>query len=218
LQHEFKKLRDMIDTIPAMAWTALPDGSNAFVNRRWAEYTGLSPEDTAGAGWTATLHPDDRESYSERWKAALSAGEPFEAEARFRCAATGEYRSLLARGVPLRGDRGNIVRWYGILADIEDRKRAEQERERLQTDLAHINRKHDGRTVVSIAHEVNQPFQKWWQRQPPRWLAGETPNLEEALEAARRIVRDGKEGEVVGRIRAPTKRAATPGQRLTRTK
>ncbi|HWZ84047.1 MAG TPA: two-component regulator propeller domain-containing protein, partial [Terriglobales bacterium] len=155
LQHEFKKLRDVIDTIPAMAWTALPDGSNAFVNRRWAEYTGLSPEDTAGAGWTAALHPEDREAYSARWKAALAAGVPFEAEARIRCAATGEYRSLLARGVPLRDERGKIVRWYGVLTDIEDHKRAEQERERLQADLAHINRISTmGELSASIAHEV----------------------------------------------------------------
>ena len=47
LQRESRQLRDMIETIPAMAWTARPDGSNAFVNRRWAEYTGLSAEDTA---------------------------------------------------------------------------------------------------------------------------------------------------------------------------
>jgi PAS domain S-box-containing protein len=216
LQHEFEKLRDVIDTIPGMAWTALPDGSNAFVNRRWAEYTGLPPEDTAG--WTAALHPDDRESYSARWKAALTSGEPFEAEARFRCAATGEYRSLLARGVPLRGERGNIVRWYGILTDIEDRKRAEQDRERLQTDLAHINRISTmGELSASIAHEVNQPLSGVVSNGSAclRWLAGETPNLEEAREAARRIVRDGKRaGEVVGRIRALTKRAATPRERL----
>ena len=59
LQRESKQLRDVIETIPAMAWTALPDGSNEFVNRRWSEYTGLSAEDTAGSGWTAAVHPED---------------------------------------------------------------------------------------------------------------------------------------------------------------
>ena len=196
LQHEFKKLRDVIDTIPAMAWTALPDGSNAFVNRRWAEYTGLSSEDTAGAGWTAALHPEDRDTYSAKWKAALAAGEPFEAEARIR-AATGEYRSLLGRGVPLRDEHGNIIRWYGILTDIEDHRRAEKERERLQADLAHINRISTmGELSASIAHEVNQPLSGVVSNGSAclRWLAGETPNLEEARDAARRIVRDGKRG------------------------
>ena len=120
--------------------------------------------------------------------------------------------------MPLRGERGNIVRWYGILTDIEDRKRAEQDRERLQTDLAHINRISTmGELSASIAHEVNQPLSGVVSNGSAclRWLAGETPNLEEAREAARRIVRDGKRaGEVVGRIRALTKRAATPRERL----
>ena len=126
LQREFKQLRDVIETIPAMAWTALPDGSNTFVNRRWAEYTGLSAEETAGSGWTAAVHPEDRQPYSEKWRASLATGEPFESEARFRCAANGEYRWFLARGVPLRDKHGKILRWYGILTDIEDRKRAEE--------------------------------------------------------------------------------------------
>ena len=69
LQRDFKKLRDVIETIPAMAWTALPDGSNEFVNRRWAEYTGLSAEETAGSGWTAAVHPEDLQLYGEKWRA-----------------------------------------------------------------------------------------------------------------------------------------------------
>jgi PAS domain S-box-containing protein len=126
LQRAFKQLQDVIETIPAMAWTALPDGSNAFVNRRWAEYTGLSAEETAGSGWTAAVHPEDRQLYGEKWRASLVAGEPFEFEARFRSVANGEYRWFLGRGVPLRDRHGKILRWYGILTDIEDRKRAEQ--------------------------------------------------------------------------------------------
>ena len=74
LRRESKQLRDVIETIPAMAWTALPDGSNEFVNRRWAEYTGLSAEETAGSGWTAAIHPEDRQPYSEKWHASLATG------------------------------------------------------------------------------------------------------------------------------------------------
>jgi PAS domain S-box-containing protein len=126
LQRESKQLRDVIETIPAMAWTALPDGSNTFVNRRWAEYTGLSAEETAGSGWTAVVHPEDHQPYSEKWRASLDTGEPLESEARFRSSGNGEYRWFLARGVPLRDIHGKILRWYGILTDIEDRKRAEE--------------------------------------------------------------------------------------------
>jgi PAS domain S-box-containing protein len=207
----------MIETIPAMAWTARPDGSNAFVNRRWAEYTGLSGEDTAG-GWTAAVHVEDRQQYSERWRAALAAGEPFEWEARFRCAANGEYRWFLARGVPLRDEHGNIRRWYGILTDIEDPKRAEEERRQTEAELAHINRvSMMGELAASIAHEVNQPLSGIVSNGSAclRWLAGDPPNVAEVREAVGDIVRDGKRaGEVIARIRALTRRTAPPREKL----
>src|SRR5258708_3637726 len=57
-----RELREVIDTIPAMVWIALPDGSNVSVNRRWTEYTGLS---ATGRGWQAAIHPDDLERYVE---------------------------------------------------------------------------------------------------------------------------------------------------------
>ena len=126
LKRESKQLRDVIETIPAMAWTALPDGSNTFVNRRWAEYTGLSAEETVGSDWTAVVHPEDHPPYSQKWRASLDTGESFESEARFRCYGNGEYRWFLARGVSLRDEHGRILRWYGTLTDIEDRKRTEE--------------------------------------------------------------------------------------------
>jgi PAS domain S-box-containing protein len=140
LQRESKQLRDVIETIPAMAWTALPDGSNEFVNRRWAEYTGLSGEATAGAGWTAVIHPEDRQPYSDTWRTSVATGKALESEARFRCSANGEYRWFLARGVPLRDEHGKILRWYGTLTDIEDRKRAEEALKRNEAYLADAQR------------------------------------------------------------------------------
>ena len=220
LQRKSRELRDMIETIPAMAWTARPDGSNPFVNRRWAEFTGLSADDSAASGWTDAVHPEDRQAYAEKWRASLATGEPFESEARFR-SVNGEYRWLLARAVPFRDASGKIVRWYGLLADVADRKRAEEEREKLrelETEFAHINRvSMMGELVASIAHEVNQPLSGVVSNGSAclRWLGENVPNLDEAREAARRIVRDGKRaGEVIRRIRALTTKASTPWERL----
>ena len=109
-----------------MAWSTLADGSNVFVSKRWTEYTGLTAEDTTGWGWRAAVHPDDIDRYIEKWHASLATGEPFEDEARFRRAVDGEYRWFAAGAQPLRDESGNILNWYGILTDIEDRKRAEQ--------------------------------------------------------------------------------------------
>ena len=126
LRRDERQFRDLIENIPALAWSALADGSNVFVSRRWTGYTGLSAEDTAGWGWRAAVHPDDIDRYVEKWRASLASGEPFEDEARIRRAADGEYRWFLARAEPLRDERGSILAWYGMLTDIEDRKRAEQ--------------------------------------------------------------------------------------------
>lgn len=126
-----KQLRDVTETIPTMAFVTRPDGSNEFVSRRWVQYSGLSPEETAGSGWQATIHRDDIEQHLAKWRAALASGEPFENELRHR-SASGEYRWFLIRAVPLRSEQGNILKWYGTLTDIEDRKRAEDELSRQQ--------------------------------------------------------------------------------------
>jgi len=133
LRRSEKELRDVLDSIPAIVWSAVPDGSNSYVNRRFVEYCGIPPEQIAGSGWHAATHPDDLERHNAKWLACVASGKPFEDEVRFR-RADGDYRWHLQRGIPLRDTAGNIVKWYGVLTDIEDRKRAEdkireQERE-----------------------------------------------------------------------------------------
>ena len=130
-----KELREIIECIPGMAWTADCDRSNTFVNKRWSEYTGISPENTSGSGWQLAVHPDDLEQLMRKWRTSLTTGELFEDEIRFLHAADGQYRWFLARAVPLRDENGKILKWVGILTDIEDRKRAENE---LKAALAQI--------------------------------------------------------------------------------
>lgn len=131
LRKSERELRDVIDAIPTMAWSALPDGSNAYVNKGFAEYSGLSAEQAAGSGWQAATHPDDLQEHSIKWMASVATGESFQNEVRFR-RTDGQYRWHLCRGVPLRNDEGRVVRWYGILFDIDELKKTEsalQERE-----------------------------------------------------------------------------------------
>ncbi len=125
LRQREKDLREVVDTIPAMTVMALPDGSTVFASRRWTEYSGLSAEDSLGLAWKAAVHPDDLDRHMRRRRESLASGEPFESEVRLRRAIDGEYRWFLVRWVPQRDEGGEILRWYGILADIEDRKRAE---------------------------------------------------------------------------------------------
>jgi PAS domain S-box-containing protein len=127
LRRSENQLRNVIDTIPAMAWTAVPDGTNIFSSRQWTEYTGLGVEGSAGSGWEAAVHPEDLARYLEKWQASLASAQPFENEVRIRGTANSKYRWFLARALPLRDEVGNILSWYGVLTDIEDRKRAEEE-------------------------------------------------------------------------------------------
>jgi PAS domain S-box-containing protein len=118
------RTRQIIDTIPAYAWSTAPDGSADFINQRFADFTGRSIEELLGWGWGSSIHPDDLPSHVGLWRAALAVGEPMESEVRVR-GRDGDYRWLLIRNVPLRDELGNIVKWYGTAIEIEDRKRAE---------------------------------------------------------------------------------------------
>jgi PAS domain S-box-containing protein len=129
-----KDLRDAIDTIPAIVWSALPDGSNTYVNKRFVEYSGLSAEQTAGSRCEALVHPDDLERHASKWMEAIATGTPHENEVRSR-RADGHYRWQLDRGAPLLDEVGNIIKWYGVTTDIEDRKRAEEALQLVSSDL-----------------------------------------------------------------------------------
>jgi formate hydrogenlyase transcriptional activator len=118
------QLQTVIDTIPALAWSARADGSAEFFNRQWLEYAGLSIEEARDWGWMAVVHADDLNRLADYWRSILASGEPGEIEARLR-RFDGVYRWFLFRASSLRDESGNIVKWYGTNTDIEDRIRAE---------------------------------------------------------------------------------------------
>ena len=118
------RLRTIIDTIPAMAWCAMPDGFAEFHNQRWLDYTGLSDEEARGWGWKTAIHPEDSKDAVDDWRDIIASKKPGEGERLIR-RFDGEYRRHMYRAEPLMDEQGNVVRWYGTIIDIEDRKRAE---------------------------------------------------------------------------------------------
>jgi len=201
LQEQEKKFRDAVETIPAMAWIAGPDGAVQFRNRRWVEYTGLSQLGKAEEAGTIAVHPEDRDRIARRLGASFASGEPFEEEMRIR-RTDGEYRWFLGRAVPLRDKRGKVEKWYGAATDIQDRKRAEQ----LQAELAHTNRVSTmGELVASISHELAQPLQITTANAKAslRWLQRDPPNLTEVHKGTERIVEAGTlASEIIDRLRS----------------
>jgi len=224
LRLQEKKLRDVVETMPTFAWTALPDGYVDFVNHHWEEYTGFSDDQSVGSGWSAAVHPSDLKRNAGKWRASVETGQAFENELRFR-RADGEYRWFLMRAVPLRDGQGKIIKWYGNSTDIEDRRRAEQEREQLRTDLAHMNRVSTmGELAASLSHELKQPIMATITSATAalRWLRRDEPNVERACETTARIIKDGNRAtEIIDRLRSlykksPPKREAVDVNEIVR--
>jgi PAS domain S-box-containing protein len=134
-----QELRAIVDSIPAVVWVALPDGSNAYANSRFVKYSGMAPAQVAGSGWRAAIHPDDLQKHEARWRASVASGEPHESEVRF-LGADGKYRWHLDRGLPRRDADGHIIKWYGVVTDIEDRKQVEEALRRSEHYLAEAQR------------------------------------------------------------------------------
>jgi PAS domain S-box-containing protein len=132
------ELRAFIDNIPALAWTALPDGSVECFNQKFIDYSGLSPQQIYGA-WRSKreLYPDDFGRFEEWWKEILEFRKPTPTEVRFR-RADGEYRWFEISAAPIHDATGNLVRWCRINIDIDDRKRAEQKLQQSEEDLRTI--------------------------------------------------------------------------------
>jgi PAS domain S-box-containing protein len=201
----------IIETMPALVWSAAPNGELTYVNRRVLEYTGTTLDSLAKSGWVDYLHPDDVPHTVYAWSIAVATGRLHEVQYRLR-RFDGAYRWFHVLGQLGRDREGHMTRWYGLLIDIDERKnteealRATQERLSRASQVAAV-----GELAASIAHEVNQPLSAVVANAHAclRWLLAQPPNLAKAHEAAERIVRDGKDaGEVVRRVRALFRRAA----------
>ncbi len=118
-----RRYRNLAEAIPQIVWRALPDGTIEYRNHRWFAYTGAEPNSDT---W-AFLHPEDREGCLAHWREALRDETPFQCEARI-LGADGNYRWHLRRALPEGGGDGEVVAWLGTDTDIDDRKRADDER------------------------------------------------------------------------------------------
>jgi len=139
LQRTERELREVIETIPVMAWSAAADGAAEFFNPRWLDYAGLTTDQARGLGWTTALHPDDVKGLLDYWQELLVAGQAGECEARLR-RFDGEYHWFLFRATPSLDENGKVVKWYGTNTDIEELKRAEQDLTRSEAYLAEAQR------------------------------------------------------------------------------
>jgi PAS domain S-box-containing protein len=123
LRESEDNLRQTIDLNPQIPWSAAPDGTIIDFSPRWTVLTGLSREDTLGEGWTQAVHPNDLPATLDRWSRSLLSGDPVDVQFRIRMV-DGRWVWMRSRAKPYRNDEGNIVRWYGLVEDIDDYIRA----------------------------------------------------------------------------------------------
>jgi PAS domain S-box-containing protein len=205
LRESEQRLRLLTDVIPQQIWSAGPDGIVDYCNQRLLEYMGHAGEAVQGARLFAAIHPEGQNAFRQVWQSALASGNAFEGEWRW-CGADGKYRAFLTRVAPLRDAKGSILRWYGANTDVEQYKKAEQDLAEARAELTHLSRMLTmGELAASIAHEVNQPLTAVvaYGHACLEWLSATPPNLEEARQAAARIIQNGnRAGSVLTRIRA----------------
>lgn len=130
-----RELRLVVNTIPALAWSACPDGSAEFFNQLYLAYVGLSLEQMQGSGWTGAVHSDDVGALTGAWQTMMASGKAGEVEGRLR-RFDGEYRWFLFRTNPVLDESGKILKWYGTNTDIDDRKRVEEQLRRSEAFLS----------------------------------------------------------------------------------
>ncbi len=148
--------RFLANAMPQIVWTARPDGSPEYLNDRYVEYTGLSVAEGTGERWLSVIHPDDRESTITRWMADVASGNEHDTEWRLR-AADGRYRWFKSRGLPVRDESGQILKWVGTITDIDDKKRAEEALREAKDSAEAANRAKD-EFLANVSHEIRTPM------------------------------------------------------------
>ena len=135
LRQSEAELRQLAETLPQLVWVTRADGYHEYFNQLWYEYTGTTPEETAGELWSRLLHPDDYQRTLEYWHHCLQTGESYSIEYRFRHAGDGTFRWFLGRATPLRNEAGEIVKWFGTCTDIHELRIAQGKLQQLKDEL-----------------------------------------------------------------------------------
>ena len=132
-----ERFKFLADNIPAIIWTAEPNGWANYFNKLWCEYTGLSVEESQGSGSQQVLHPDDHDSIVNAWENAIKSQIQFRFEYRIRRASDGQYRWHLGIGIPFKDKAGNVTAWFGTATDIENHKREIEKKDEFMSIASH---------------------------------------------------------------------------------
>lgn len=149
VRQDEQRYRTLAETMTQLAWIARADGWIYWYNRRWYEYTGTTPDQMAGWGWQQVHDPVALPDVVHRWRHSIASGQPFEMTFPLR-GADGVFRPFLTRAVPVKGEDGQVLQWFGTNTDISEQRLA-------QRALEEADRKKDEFLAV-LAHELRNPL------------------------------------------------------------
>ncbi|EAZ89340.1 ATP-binding protein [Crocosphaera chwakensis] len=195
LRNSEERYRYLVESIPQLVWTADSQGKVMDVNQRWSEFTGLTLVQVQTQGWETVVHPEDITTLNRKWIIAQENATNYQAEGRMR-RNDGVYRWHLHQAVPLKNNRGKIIKWFGTATDIENAKQLEQQRLQLLEQERTVREKAERANRIKdeflsiLSHELRSPLNPilgWTQLLQTKKL--EEQQVEEALAVIERNVK-----------------------------
>lgn len=142
LRESAARFRTMAERVPVFMFTTNAAGQSDYMNQQFLDYTGLTAQ-ASGVDWMKALHADDHAAATMNWQSAVADRKPFEMSFRLR-AADGSFRWFRSTAHPVHDEHGNVIKWFGSCADIDDLMRT-------QAELAAVNEKLEVRVMERTA-------------------------------------------------------------------
>lgn len=162
LKQSEEQFRTLTQSLPQLIWTASPDGYCDFFNQQWYDYTGSSPAESYGDGWSQYIHPNHRNGLYNEWQNCLANGSPLVYEFQLR-EYSGIYKWYFVIGRPILDESGKITKWVGALTNIDEQKAVEEKLETLVRERTReLQRSNDDLLKFAhvASHDLREPVRK----------------------------------------------------------
>lgn len=162
LKQSEEQFRLLTQSLPQLVWTTQADGYADFFNQGWYDYTGSTPENSCGDGWTNYIHPQHREMLFVNWQHSLATGTPINFEFLLRNA-EGIYNWFYVLGNPIKDENNTIRRWVGALTNIQEQKLQKEKLEQLVGERTkELQRSNEDLLQFAhvASHDLKEPLRK----------------------------------------------------------